>query len=121
MEKEDLSFRLLETPTAIFLYFSDGNVITADDQGLVAYSTTKTIFFKSAETQVHSTFISALDDKVTVWIRPTTKKVDFGLHNDIKLSDSDKIIRNYFIKQKHYDKIKEFLWQQSINKTWPDD
>lgn len=120
MEKEKLKFRFLETPSAVFLYFSDGNVITADDQGLVAYSTTKTIFFKSAETQVHSSYISAMDGKVTVWIRPEGTE-DLGLHNDIQLSNSDKIIRNYFIEKGHYDKIKEFLWQQSINKTWSDD
>lgn len=122
MEKEKLTFRLIETPDAIFLYFSDGNVITADDKGIMAYSTVKTIAFNSEETYVHSTYISAMDEKVTVWIRPDDGKEALGLHNDIALAEREIIIRNYFIKPKHYDKIKEFIWKQNINKNaWPDD
>lgn len=121
MEKEELEFKFIETPKAVFLYFSDGNVITADEQGIVAYSTVKTIFFKSPETVVHSTYISAMDEGVTVWIRPCDVKAKLGLSNDVSLAQAEMIVRTYNIPTKHYDKIKKFIWQQAIDKNWPDD
>lgn len=121
IEKEDLNFRFIETSKAVFLYFSDGNVISADEKGIVAYSTTKTVIFESNNTSVYSTYIKSIDDnQVTVFIMPNLSNEPLGLSNDTKL-ENGKTVRTYTIKQEHYDKIKKFIWKQSIEKEWPDD
>jgi len=122
MKKEDnLTFKLIESKDGVFVYFSDGNVLVADHEGLMAYSTNKTIAFKSADTTVHTTYISSKDEDVTVWVLPTNKKKKIGLQNDFRLPEAEMTIREYIIPQKHYDALKTFIWKQSIDKAWPDD
>lgn len=120
-EKEKLTFRLVKTPDVVYLYFSDGNVLSADDKGIIAYSTVKTLEFNASETKVHTTFIEGLDGDVRVWILPSTKRTNLGLHNDIRLSESEITIRKYEIPEKYYNEIKNFIWQKTIDKSWPDD
>jgi hypothetical protein len=120
-EKEKLKFRMVETSDVIYLYFSDGNVLSADDKGIIAYSTVKTLEFNAKETKVHTTFIEGLDGEVKVWILPSTKRTGLGLHNDIRLSDCELTIRQYEIPEKYYNKFKDFIWQKTIDKAWPDD
>lgn len=117
MSKKDneLTFRLIKNNDIASLFFSDGNVIAADKDGITAYSMTKTVTFEGKTTKTNSTFIEAWDEKVRVWILPIEKKESLGLQNDIVIGNGE-ILRKYYIPKKYFTKIKDFMYQKSIEK-----
>lgn len=114
-EKDELTFKLLKKDDTIMLSFSDGNVIIADNDGISTYNTNKTVHFKSVDVKVNSTFIECVDeDGIVIWIMPEKHKKSLGLNNDVTVKD--KTIRAYRIKEHHYDKIKDLMWELTLKK-----
>jgi hypothetical protein len=120
MQKEDLTFKFVDSPNLLQLQFSDGNVISIDHEGLIAYSTTKTVMFDSKETLVLGNSIQCKDEDVTVFISGTTDYNLFGLGNDIVLQNGMKV-RNYYVPNIYLDKFKNFIKNDTLKKEWPDD
>jgi len=115
-EKENLTFRLINTEELVMLSFSDGNVISMDSDGLSTYNTNKTVHFNSKDVRVHSTYIESKDeDGVLVMIFPDTDVESLGLSNDTVLANRKKI-RTYTILPEHYEAFKEFAWQDALKK-----
>lgn len=119
-DKNDIQFKKTLMDSYFMLQSSKGDVIVLDRDGLSIYNVFKTLNFKSDEYKTHSFHIEVQDEDTIFFITSDEDPEQYGLHNDVVLSNRKKV-RELVIPPDDFEDLKKLMYKFTYDKLFPDD